>query len=177
MEEIELGAEDRPVVPGFPGTGASDRPERLASRAALNADDTERALQKMIAFLGGFTVDAQLYRGEIPTALADAACVHLNGELHDSSPDYRSFALRFAGRETTRGSVLSGLFRVLGQLPMRWAVVAGGAEFPSLTVAELKLARPLDIGHAVVNGRHAAVVEAEFHVRVCTALPRGGVTS
>ena len=173
-EEMVPAAE---LTPGFPGVGGLSRAERLACRAELDLDETELALTLLFSILGELEPNRVLYRREWPAEQTDAAYVRLTGETDDPSPDFRNLSGVFAGRETVPvnapRTVLPGLFRAMGQLPIAWTTVTGGGLSGPVIVAELKLAKPADIASSVANGRRTVNFRAEFCARICTALPRG----
>ena len=162
------------VTTGFPGaeTETLTRADRLARRAALDMEDAERALTRIVAHLSGLTVDEVLYRGDPPAEQSDAAWVRVTGEAAEPSPDFRSFTALFAGRELVPGAVSAGFRRVLGELPLHWVTVTGGALASPVTAAELKLGRPAKFAGSAAGGRRIATFEAEFQVRICTSPPR-----
>ena len=159
------------IAAGFPGCAAETltRTQRLARRAALDPVDVERALTYVVAHLGGFAVDEQLFRHDLPAELLDAACVRLTGEAEDESPDFRSFTVLFSGREVTCGAISEGVPEVLGKLPQWWLTVSGGALASPVELAEIELFSPARFGAAVAGGRRVAEFEAELFVRVCTS--------
>lgn len=167
------------VTFGFPGASAGlTRAERLRRRGALDAEDAERALTHVVAYLSGLEVDATLFRHDCPAERLDAASVRLTGERDESSTEYRSFVALFAGRELAPGTVTAGTLAALGKLPLRWITASGGSLAAPVTAAEIELLRPARFGGAVVNGRRVGTFEAELGVRICTSPPRGiGATS
>ena len=173
-EEIISQAE---LTPGFPGTGELSRAERLACRADLDMDEAELALTLLFSILGELEPNRIVYRREWPAEQSSAAYVRLTGEADEASTDFRNLSGVFAGRETVpvnaSRTVLPGLFRAMGQLPIAWTTVSGGGLSQPVIVAELKLAKPAEIASSVANGRRTVNFRAEFYARICTALPRG----
>ena len=166
------------ITIGFPGAGEEPltRAERLARRGALTPLDVERALTHILARLSSLAADETLFRHDFPAEQLDAASVRLTGEAADPSPDHRSFTVLFPGRKVTPGTVMTGVFAALGQLPLHWVTATGGNISGAVTAAELKLLRPARFESAFVNGRRVATFAAELGVRIRTSPPRGVVT-
>lgn len=176
MSEEEI-IEPAELTPGFPGVSELSRAERLACRANLDLDEAELALTLLFSILADLEPNRILYRRGWPAEQTAAAYVRLTGEADEASPDFRNLSGVFAGRETVplnaSRTVLPGLFRAMGQLPIAWTTVTGGGLSEPVIVAELKLAKPAEIASSVANGRRVINFRAEFSARICTALPRG----
>lgn len=94
----------------------------------MNITEIERGLTKLAAGWLGGTVDAQVFRGEIPAGAHNASSVRINYELPETYRYDRVFAAQVFGRFDDRDDALSMIDRITTALP-RGAQIVGDVDF------------------------------------------------
>ena len=107
-----------------------------------------------------------------PAERDEACALRLESESPDDAPEYRSFTACFTARSPLRDRVLRTLSQLLNKLPPVWVSVGSKRLDAPVVFASVAGGRS-SVGKKIGNGKELFYAEAELHIRVCTALPRG----
>lgn len=83
----------------------------------VNAEQLEKELTTYLAGVLNLTVDAGIYRGQIPETVENGVAVRLTGQMTTSSIDHPAFTVQVLGKFASRENAWVMLTKLAGALP------------------------------------------------------------
>ena len=83
----------------------------------VNAEQLEKELTTYLAGVLNLTVDAGIYRGQIPETVENGVAVRLTGQMTTSSIDHPTFTVQVLGKFASRENAWVMLTKLAGALP------------------------------------------------------------
>ena len=83
----------------------------------VNAEQLEKDLTAYLATVLNLTVDAGIYRGQVPETVANGVAVRLTGQYTGSDIDHPTFTAQVLGKFASRENAWVMLTKLAGALP------------------------------------------------------------